>query len=173
MNLYASRTNEDLATERKMLLRRGFRFEEPLSLTVFESGTDIVMGHICGVLYFPEVLAQTSWELLSETKSLMTDDLTRNVFEKEYLSIAPEWQAKRTVLVLHDPVWVSDSIFIEQLLEEVKEFVECYYSEEIKAVYQQRNDLYEVKLSNGLVMCHIVGCEIEGGLTRYEYGEDV
>ena len=31
MALYSKRTMEDLATERKMMLCRGFRFEEPLS----------------------------------------------------------------------------------------------------------------------------------------------
>lgn len=172
MALYAKRTKEDLVTERKMLLRRGFRFEEPLSLTIFECDTNIVVGHICGILYFSDVLEQTLWKQVAGVKSIMSDDLTRLVFEREYFLTDDDWESKRNVLVLHDPALVSDDIFIEEMLDQVRAFVEWYYSVEIDAVYQKITDMRAIRFANGLVTRYICRNEIENGLLLYEYEND-
>jgi len=163
---------EDLATERKMMLCRGFRFEEPLSLTIFEYGTDIVMGHICGVLYFSHLLSQTTNELLSDTQSLMTDDLTRIVFAREYHSQTGGWNTERNLLVLHDPVCIVDEIDVEEVLDQVWQFVDWYYSVRLDAVYQQKNGMRGTRFSNGLVLRYICRNEVETGLLQYEYEDE-
>lgn len=169
MALYSKRTREDYVTERKMMLYRGFRFEEPLSLTIFEYGTDIVMGHVCGVLYFSNVLSQTPDELLCDAQSLMTDDLTRMIFAREYRAETGGWHIKRNLFVLHDPVCVVDEIDVEEVLDQVRKFVDWYYSVSLNAVYQQKNGMRGTRFCNGLVLRYICRDEVETGLLQYEY----
>lgn len=173
MNLYAKRTKDDLASEREMLLRRGFRFEEPLSLTVFESETNIVVGHICGVLYFLDVLAQTSWESLSRVKSPATDDLTQMVFEREYLSMPNRWPQKSNILVLHEPVYCEDKVDVEDILAQVWHFVDEYYAVKLDTAYQRQTTTGEARLCNKLAMRYIGGPESDDGLLHYDYNGEM
>lgn len=169
MSLYARRTKDDLANEREMLLRRGFRFEEPLSLTIFESETNIVVGHACGVLYFSKVLSQTTWESISVIKSLATDDLTQMVFGREYFAIPNRWPKNRDILVLHEPVYCADEVDVEDILAQVWHFVDEYYAVKLDAAYQRQTTMGEARLCNKLVMQYIGGQECDDGLLRYDY----
>ena len=173
MSLYTKRTKDDLASEREMLLRRGFRFEEPLSLTVFESGTGIVVGHVCGVMYFSKVLSQTSWESISKIKSLATDDLTQMVFGREYFSIPNKWPKKRNILVLHEPVYSADEVDVEDILAQVWHFVDRYYAVKLDAAYQRQMTMGEARFCNKLVMRYIGGEQSDDGLLRYNFNREM
>lgn len=129
--LHISRTTGDKAYERQVELSRGYRFEEPISLTMYDDEMENEVGFIHGTIYFADVLSEFRPGVIQQIRdSLVTDELTRSILKREYLP-----QMSRNVLVLREPIICASYISQEDVLEALQEFVESYYGYSINAIY--------------------------------------
>ncbi|HJB04435.1 MAG TPA: hypothetical protein H9715_01645, partial [Candidatus Merdibacter merdigallinarum] len=106
--IYAKRSAKDFVIERQMELCRGFRFEEMLSLTFYESDSLLEMGHLSGILYLRNLVAELSEDTLKSIESPTTDVLTQNVFHQEFAR-----GVFRNVILLHEPLVYSAKLPVD------------------------------------------------------------
>ena len=124
--LCISRTTGDKAMERQVELSRGNRFEEPVSLTMYDAETENEVGFIHGTIYFADVIRRVQNDPL-------TDEMTCSVLEREYTS-----PTDRNVLTLAEPIAIASYISQEDVLEALQEFVESYYGYTLHAIYSYK-----------------------------------
>lgn len=129
--LYISRTIGDKAMERQVELSRGNRFEEQISLTMYDAETENEVGFIHGTIYFADVLSEFRPEVIQHVQNHpLTSLMTRSILEREYTS-----PTNRNVLMLAEPIAIASYISQEDVLEALQEFVESYYGYTLHAIY--------------------------------------
>lgn len=132
--LCISRTTGDKAMERQVELSRGNRFEEQISLTMYDAETENEVGFIHGTIYFADVLSEFCPEVIRRVQSdPLTDEMTRSVLKREYTS-----PTNRNVLMLAEPIAVASYISQEDVLEALQEFVESFYGYTLHAIYSYK-----------------------------------
>lgn len=164
--IYAKRSAKDFVIERQMELCRGFRFEEMLSLTFYESDSLLEMGHLSGILYLRNLVAELPADVLKSIESPTTDALTQNVFHQEFAR-----GALRNVLVLHEPLVYSAKLPVDTVLGELQNFVSFYYGHLVGAIYSPAEEPACAYTASGDMVCY-PGRRIANNLLCYEYGMD-
>lgn len=164
--IYAKRSAKDFVIERQMELCRGFRFEEMLSLTFYESDSLLEMGHLSGILYLWNLVAELPADVLKSIESPTTDALTQNVFHQEFAR-----GALRNVLVLHEPLVYSAKLPADAVLGELQNFVSFYYGQLVGAIYSPAEEPACAYTASGDMVCY-PGRRTGNNLLCYEYGMD-
>ena len=83
-------------------------------LAFYDSDSLLKIGHISGILYLRNLVAELSEDILKSIESLTTDALTQNVFQQEFAH-----GAFRNVLVLHEPLVYSVKLPLGAVLSEL------------------------------------------------------
>lgn len=132
--LCVSRTTGDKAMERQVELSRGNRFEEQISLTMYDAETENEVGFIHGTIYFADVLSEFCPEVIQRVQNdPLTDEMTRSILKREYTS-----PTNRNVLMLSEPITIASYISQEDVLEALQEFVASFYGYTLHAIYSYK-----------------------------------
>ena len=105
--LCISRTTGDKAMERQVELSRGNRFEEQISLTMYDAETENEVGFIHGTIYYANILSEFYSQVVRRVQNNpLTDEMVRSTHEWKYASLT-----NRNILMLAELIANASCIF--------------------------------------------------------------
>lgn len=129
-----SRTIGDEAMERQVELSKENRFDEQISLTMYNAETENEVGFIHGTIYFSNILSELYPEVIRRVQNNpLTDEMIRSTFERKYTSLT-----NHNVLMLAEPIAITSCILQDDVLEALQKFVESFYGYTLYAIYSYK-----------------------------------